>query len=51
MITGSDPDDEDMNYGFRMARLEEVHGVYIGGNVKSGPLDQTDLEQRRRFNL
>jgi hypothetical protein len=26
-------------------------GPYIGGNIKSGPSDQTDLEQRRRLNL
>ena len=36
---------------FRIALLEEVQGHIYRGYVKSGPSDQTDLEQRLRFDL
>ena len=51
MIAGSDPDEENMNYGFRMTPGRGVHAVYIGGSVNSEPSDQTDLKGWRRCNL
>ena len=48
---GSDPDEEDMNQGFRMAPGRGQGLVYIGQSINSRPSDQTDLKEQRRCNL
>ena len=42
MIAGSDPNEENMNYGFKMASGRRQGLVYIGWSINSGPLDQTN---------
>jgi hypothetical protein len=56
LIAGSYPDEEDMNCGLgfldiRMLYYRRYRGIYIRGNIKSGHSNQTDLEQRHRFDL
>ena len=51
MIAGSDPNEENMNYGFKMASGRRQGLVYIGWSINSGPLDQNDLKEWRRCNL
>ena len=50
MRASSDPDEEDINYGFRMALGRGQGLVYIGQSVNSRPTDQTNLKEWRRCN-
>jgi hypothetical protein len=51
LIASSDPDEENMNLGFRIALGRGQGLVYIGWGINSGPSDQTDLKEWRRCNL